>query len=77
MTCDKWRVAHGGGWTFFQDFSSPALTVCDWQCLEDSELMDDSMSNGVDCRTASATPGLLNSSFTSLEKYKFKVWLGV
>ena len=40
--------------------SAPVLTVWDRQCLEDSELKDDSISDGGDCRTALATPGLLN-----------------
>ena len=37
-----WHVTHGGGRKFSQNFSSPAFTVCDRQCLEDSELKDDS-----------------------------------
>ena len=43
MTCDPWHVKHGGGWTFSPNFSSPALTVWEWdrQCLKDSELKDD------------------------------------
>ena len=43
MTCDPWHVAHGGGWTFSQNFCSPALTVWDRKCLEDSERKDDLM----------------------------------
>ena len=42
LTCDMWRVTYdmwhvtnGGEWTFFQNFSSPALTVWDKQYLED------------------------------------------
>ena len=34
VTCDTWHLTHGGG---SQYFSSPAFTVWDWQCLEDSE----------------------------------------
>ena len=42
MTCDTWHETHGGGWTFSQNFTSPALMVtksvkyqltmrrCDW-----------------------------------------------
>ena len=30
-----WLETHGGEWTFFQNFSSPALKVWDGQCLED------------------------------------------
>ena len=33
MTPDTWHVTHGVGWTFFQNFRSPALTVWDRQCL--------------------------------------------
>ena len=42
-----------------KNFSSPALTVWDYQCLEDPELKDHLISNGGDYRTAPATPGLL------------------
>ena len=41
LTCDTWHMTHGGGWTFSHNFSSPALTVWDRQCLEDSEWKDD------------------------------------
>ena len=36
------------------------LEVCPRQCLDDSELKDDSMSDAGDCITAPAAPGLLN-----------------
>ena len=61
-------MTHSVGWTFSQNFSSLALPVWDWECLEDiltlknhfnhfnTELMND---RG-DCRTAPATPGLLD-----------------
>ena len=43
--------------------SSPALTVWDRQCFEDSELKDDSINESISdkgvYRTAPATPGLL------------------
>ena len=29
VTCDMWNVTHGGGWTFSQNLSSLALTLCD------------------------------------------------
>ena len=52
------------------NFSSLALTVWDRQCLEDSELKDEvlnkSMSNRDVCRTAPATPGLLNRAASIL-----------
>ena len=38
MTLHMWHVTcdtYGGGWTFSQNFSSPAFTVWDRQCLED------------------------------------------
>ena len=63
MTCDTGHVTNGEGLTFSQNCSSPAQTVWQWQCLEDSERKDhlpnELMSNGGDCRTAPATPGLL------------------
>ena len=63
VTRYMWHVTHGGGWTFSQNFSSPALTVWDRQCLEDSELKDDSLNESVNYegvyRTAPASPGLL------------------
>ena len=40
MTCDMWHMV--GAEKFPQNFSSPAFTICDRQCLEDSELKDDS-----------------------------------
>ena len=46
--CDKCYMTHSVGWTFSQNFSSLALPVWDWQCLEDiwtkgslNELMND------------------------------------
>ena len=67
VTCDMWHDSHGGGWTFSQNFSSPALTVWDRQCLEDFEQKDDSMNEWINewtnhkgvYRTAPTTPGLL------------------
>ena len=70
VTCDTWHVTRGiwhvtclGGWTFSQNFSSLALTVCDLCHYEDLEEKDDWVTDlmndrGV-CRTAPATPGLL------------------
>ena len=56
-------MTDGGGWTFSQHFSSPALTVWDTQCLEGSERKDQLMNElnnyeGV-FRTALVTPGVL------------------
>ena len=42
VTCETWHV-WGGGWTFSQNFSSPALTVCDLWYYEDLEEKDDSL----------------------------------
>ena len=67
LTCDMWHVTHGGGWTFSGNFSSPALTVWDKQCIEDSKQKDHWLNQwmygwinykGV-YRTATASPGLL------------------
>ena len=64
MTRDTWHMTHSVGRTFSQNFSSLALPVWDWQCLEyistNHELMNQSVDDGGDCRTAPATPGLLN-----------------
>ena len=43
MTRDMWHVTRLGGWTFSQNFSSLALTVCDLWYYEDLEEMDDSV----------------------------------
>ena len=43
LTPDAWHMTHSVGWTFSQNFSSPALTVGDRQCLKDSELKNDSI----------------------------------
>ena len=59
VTCDTWW-----GVSIFLNVSSPALRVWDKQCLEDSELKDDSIDESVSnkgvYRTAPATPGLVN-----------------
>ena len=65
MTCDTGNVTHDGGWKFSKNFSSLALTVWDKWCFEDWEEKDDFkstqlMSDKGVCRTAPATPGLLN-----------------
>ena len=67
---DIWHVTHGGGWTFTPNFSSLALTVWDRQCLEESkqtitEWMNELISNSGDCRTTTATPGLLMTEVES------------
>ena len=60
-----WHVTCLGGWTFSQNFSSLALTVCDLWYYEDLEEKDDSMNEWISdkavYRTAPATPGLLTS----------------
>ena len=37
VTCDMWYVTGGGRWTFFQNFSSLALTDWEWRFVEDLE----------------------------------------
>ena len=64
VTRDTWHVTCLGGWTFSQNFSSLALTVCDLWYYEDLEEKADSltelMNDEAVYRTAPATPGLLN-----------------
>ena len=61
-----WHVTHDifGGWTFSQNFSSLAFTVCDlwyYEYLEEKDdSLNESMSDKAVYRTAPATPGLLN-----------------
>ena len=69
MACNFWHVTCYTWWgvTFSQNFSSPALMLWDWQCLEDSEQKDllpnewinQSNNDKGDFRTAPATPGQL------------------
>ena len=64
VTRDMWHVTCFGVWTFSQNFSSLALTVCDLWYYEDLEEKDDSLNQSISdeavYRTAPATPGLLN-----------------
>ena len=71
VTRDMWHVTRLGGWTFTQNFSSLALTVCDLWYYEDilgkgwlNELMNEWVNELINdkavCRTAPATPGLSN-----------------
>ena len=43
VTRDMWHVTRLVGWTFSQNFSSPALTVCHLSYYEDLEEKDDSI----------------------------------
>ena len=43
VTRDMWHMTRLGGWTFSQNFSSLALTVCDLWYYEDLEEKDDSI----------------------------------
>ena len=65
VTRDMWHVTCCGGWTFSQNFSSLAFTVCDLRFYEDLEEkahgLTDLINNKAVCRTAPATPGLLNT----------------
>ena len=78
LTCDTWHVTRDtwhvtrdtrhmtclGGWTFSQNFSALALTVCDLWYYEDLEEKADWLTDLINdkavYRTAPATPGLLN-----------------
>ena len=65
VTHDTLHISHSVGWTFCQNFSSLALPVWDWQCLEDIWTKGSlnqcisQCSDGGDCRIAPATSGLL------------------
>ena len=84
-TCDTWHVTQGGGWTFSQNVSSPALTVLDQQYLEDiltnhdllNQWTNEWMNYIGDCRKALATPGLLKTRYgeeeTKTDSY-LKLW---
>ena len=66
---ETWLVTHGGGWTFSQNFSSLALSVCTGMWFEDLEEKDDWINESMNelindegvCRTAPATQGLLKT----------------
>ena len=70
VTCEMWHMTrdtwHRGWWTLCQNFRSLALTIWKIWWLEDistkEHLMSEWMSHGGVCRTAPATPGLLNTS---------------
>ena len=73
VTCDMWHVSRLGGWTFSQNFSSLALTICDLSYYEDilgkgwlNEIMNEWISSEAVCRTAPSTPGLS-------KKYRFEI----
>ena len=65
VTRDNWHVTCWVGWTFSQNFSSLALTVCDLWYYEDLEEKADSLAHKINdeavYRTAPATPGLLKT----------------
>ena len=65
MTRDTRHVKCLGGWTFSQNFSSLALTVCDLCYYKDLEekahWLNESMNYDAVYRTVPATPGLLKS----------------
>ena len=64
VTRDTWHVTRLGVWTFSQNFSSLALTVCDLGYYEDLEEKAHGLNEWINdkavYRTAPATPGLLN-----------------
>ena len=63
VTRDTWHLTCLGGWTFSQNFSSLALTVCDLWYYEDLEekahLPNEWINHEAVYRTAPATRGLL------------------
>ena len=66
VTYDMWHMTFSVGWSLSRNVSSHALLVWDWQCLEDiwtkgsvNQSVSQLISDGGDCRTAPATPGLL------------------
>ena len=63
VTCDMWHMTCLGGWTFSQNLSSLALTVCDlWyygDLEEKAHWMNELINGEAVYRTAPATPGLL------------------
>ena len=56
---DMWHMTCLGGWTFYPNFSSLALTVYDLWYYEDLEEKDDLLNDEAVYRTAPATPGLI------------------
>ena len=63
VTRDTWHLTRLGGWTFSQNFSSLALTVCDLWYYEDLEEKDDSLNEldqGRLCQTRNFCADLLN-----------------
>ena len=71
VTCNKWHVTCFGRWTFSQNFSSLALTVCDLWYYEDLEEKADWLthlwSDEAVYRKAPATPGLLNTRLSIID----------
>ena len=65
MTRDTWHMTHSVGWTFSQNFSSLAVPVWDYQCFEyistNHLLLTYWINDKAVCRTAPATPGLVNT----------------
>ena len=72
---DTWHVTCLGGWTFYQNFSSLAITVCDLWYYEYLEEKDDSINELISdkavYRIAPATPGLLIMGFGSQKLFLF------
>ena len=80
VKCDTWHIAHDiyGGWTFSQNFSSLALTVCDLWYYEDLEEKDEWLNQWINdeavYRTAPATPGLLKIFWFWDAHLHLKIW---
>ena len=47
VTHDTWHVTGGARWAFSKNFSSLALTVCEWRCFEDIFTKDDLLTNSL------------------------------
>ena len=81
MTHDMWHMTCSGGWTFSQNSSPLALTVCDLWYYEDlgekahwlNELMNKSINDEAVYRAAQATPGLLKTKRLMVDRVIFTI----
>ena len=80
VTCDMWHVTHdawhvGGVLTFSQNFSSPALPVCDYDIMKiwRKRPLTKSVNDEAVFRTAPATPGLLIRQYSLKSESERKV----
>ena len=77
VTCDMWHMTHDTWWTLCQNVGSLALMVwelwCFWR-LGGKGLVTHLISDKAVCRTAPATPGLLNINVEPAESLAPKHW---